>query len=110
MFRRLYSTAYRCPQKLITLVINFPNVNSTEWSPEWGGGTSLLAPINKSDTFNYYNDYGLFEDFREIHTTSYINNSCNIFVKTHNSWHCVYPINGPENKFRYSLTINIELL
>lgn len=93
--------------KYITLVVAM--VDAGEWKKSYGGGTSILWPKDKTQSFNDVNDYMEFDEMNELETYHFDTNQCVIFVKTFNSWHAVEPITAPSRDvFRKSLTINIE--
>lgn len=95
------------PKKLVTMVI--PVLREGEWDPAWGGGTSVVMPKDRRKTFNRVNDYLEFEDVEEVRTYPFEPNQCLVFVKTHNSWHAVWPMTGNDPTIlRRTLTINIE--
>ena len=94
------------PQKLITLVVYMARPG--EWDPAWGGGTSMLKPKDIRKNYNHLNVYLKFEETECLHTYPYLGNGCVVFIKTFNSYHAVYPIQGSADVLRKSLTINIE--
>ena len=92
--------------KLVTIVI--PILKENEWDKNWGGNTSILEPIDEKMNFNQTNKYLKFNQVKTINEMAFQKNSSTIFIKTFNSLHCVFPMKGPINKLRKSLTINIE--
>jgi hypothetical protein len=96
------------PKKVITMVI--PMLSENEWREDaWGGGTALVWPKDKTKTFNLMNHYLDFDDVERIKTFPFEANQCLVFIKTHNSWHAVWPMTGDDPKtLRKTLTINIE--
>lgn len=95
------------PTKLATLVMSF--VRDGEWDEAaWGGGTSVVAPKDRSRIYNYHNRYMEFDETEVLKTYPFAPNQCLLFVKTYNSWHSVLPMTGPESALRKTLTINIE--
>jgi hypothetical protein len=96
------------PEKIITIVI--PILNENEWKKEWGGGTSMLEPIDEKNYFNQQNKYLNFDEVRPLKNLPFESNNSTLFIKTFNSLHCVYPIQGPDTILRKSLTINIQTL
>jgi hypothetical protein len=94
------------PDKLITLVLSV--AANGEWNPAWGGGTAMLKPKDVSLNFNFVNRQMEFDDCMPIETYPFRSNQCLVFVKTFNSFHAVYPMNGPKSAMRRTLTINIE--
>jgi hypothetical protein len=92
--------------KLITLVVYMPREG--EWDPRYGGGTSILRPRDVRRNFNQLNVQVGFDDVECLHTYPYLPNTCVLFIKTFNSYHAVYPMTGPPDLMRRSLTINIE--
>lgn len=95
------------PNKLITIVI--PILKNSQWDKTWGGNTSMLEPKDDKMNFNYNNKYLKFDEVKVINQMEFKENSSTIFIKTFNSLHCVFPMKGPEDQLRKSLTINIEL-
>lgn len=95
------------PRKIVTLVVPMTEKNS--WNSSWGGGTEILVPLNEEDSYNFQNRQSDFSSFKTVICHEFIPNRGLLFVKTHNSWHGVRPIDGPPNFWRRSLTINIEI-
>jgi len=96
------------PAKLITLVVAM--VPPGEWTPDYGGGTSVVWPRDKTRSFNFRNVFLEFDEVETLARYEFGSNQCLIFVKTFNSWHAVEPISAPRpDMFRRSLTINIEI-
>lgn len=97
------------PRKLVTMVLTM--VRPGEWQQEWGGGTSVSLPKDRSLIYNQQNKYLEFEDMETIRTYEFAPNQCVLFIKTYNSWHHVAPIAAPSpDILRRTLTINIERL
>lgn len=95
------------PTKLVTMVVS--TIRDGEWAEaEWGGGTSVVIPKDRSRIYNHYNKYMSFEDVDVVRTFPFNPNQCLLFIKTYNSWHSVQPMRGPETAHRKTLTINIE--
>ena len=92
--------------KLITLVVYMPRRG--EWDPSYGGGTSILRHRDVRRNFNQLNVQVGFDEVECLHTYPYLPNTCVLFIKTFNSYHAVYPMQGPPELMRRSLTINIE--
>ncbi len=92
--------------KLITLVVYMPRPG--EWDQRFGGGTSILRARDPRRNFNQLNMQLAFDDVECLHTYPYLPNTCVLFIKTFNSYHAVYPMQGPADLMRRSLTINIE--
>ena len=93
------------PKKIITIVINILDPN--EWEDNWGGGTSIVKPKDKNENYNYLNKQFEFNQIENIKTFKYTPNQAVLFVKTFNSFHCVYPIKSTNpNSLRRTLTIN----
>jgi hypothetical protein len=82
------------PRKVVTLVLSL--MKEGEWSPDWGGGTSICTPKDRRLLSNYSNEYLDFDDVEVVDTFPFVANACVIFVKTSVSWHCVTPINLPD--------------
>ncbi|MGH8487904.1 MAG: hypothetical protein ACREXS_03250 [Gammaproteobacteria bacterium] len=79
------------PRKVVTLVLSL--MKDGEWNPDWGGGTSICTPKDRTLYSNYSNQYLDFDDVEVIETFPFVPNACLMFVKTSVSWHCVTPIN-----------------
>jgi len=95
------------PSKVVTMVI--PILRAGEWQEEYGGGTSVVMPKDRTRSFNYMNDYMDFEEVDCVRTYPFEPNQCLVFVKTYNSWHAVWPMKGNDQTIlRRTLTINIE--
>lgn len=95
------------PNKLITLVISM--MEPGEWNMDWGGGTSICLPKDRTRVFNHLNKAMPFDAVETLKTFPFEPNQCVLFVKTYNSWHHVAPMTGPDgNALRKTLTINIE--
>lgn len=95
------------PSKVITMVI--PMLREGEWKEEYGGGTSVVMPKDRTRSFNYMNGYMDFDEVDCVRTYPFEPNQCLVFVKTYNSWHAVWPMTGNDpNVLRRTLTINIE--
>jgi hypothetical protein len=95
------------PKKIITMVVTM--VKRGEWREEWGGGTTVVWPKDKTKIFNRMNAYLDFDDVTTLKTFPFEPNQCLVFVKTNNSWHAVPPMTGNDPSIvRRTLTINIE--
>lgn len=94
------------PNKLVTLVLSM--IKDNEWKQEWGGGTNVLLPTDRTKVYNQMNGQLPFEKMDHIKTFPFVENQCVLFVKTYNSWHSVMPMTGPAEGLRKTLTINIE--
>jgi hypothetical protein len=95
------------PKKVITMVI--PMLRDGEWDDSWGGGTTVVWPLDKKKVFNRMNSYLDFDKVKPLNTYPFEPNQCLVFVKTSNSWHAVWPMTGKDpNVLRRTLTINIE--
>jgi len=95
------------PSKVVTMVI--PILREGEWKEEYGGGTSVVMPKDRTRSFNQMNDYMDFEEVDCVRTYPFEPNQCLVFVKTYNSWHAVWPMTGNDQTIlRRTLTINIE--
>lgn len=92
--------------KVITLVIYMNN--EKYWDEGYGGETSICETVDSSNVFNLKNEYFDFDKVKKIRDVPVKNNSGNLFIKTFNSWHCVFPMQGPAESLRNTLTINIE--
>lgn len=97
------------PKKLITLVVSI--LEASEWSSEWGGGTQVCFPKDRTRSFNQTNEYLDFAEVETLRDYAFRPNQCLLFIKTYNSWHHVQPMTAPEGSpMRKTLTINIERL
>lgn len=95
------------PSKIVTMVI--PILAEGEWDPAYGGGTSIVWPKDRSRSFNFSNSYMDFDEVECLKSYAFEPNQCLVFVKTHNSWHAVWPMTGNDARvLRKTLTINIE--
>jgi len=95
------------PAKVVTMVI--PILRKDEWKEEYGGGTSVVWPKDRSRSFNLTNGYLDFDEVDCVQTYPFEPNQCLVFVKTYNSWHAVWPMTGNDPSIlRRTLTINIE--
>ena len=93
--------------KMVTMVI--PILREGEWKSEFGGGTSVVWPKDRSRSFNRANGYMDFDEVECLRTYPFEPNQCLVFVKTYNSWHAVWPMTGNDPTIlRRTLTINIE--
>jgi hypothetical protein len=92
--------------KLVTLVLAM--CRPGEWNPQWGGGTDVLRPKDRTANFNYLNRQMEFADMEVLDTFAFEPNQCVSFIKTFNSHHSVRPMTGPANALRRTLTVNIE--
>jgi hypothetical protein len=94
------------PRKVVTLVLSL--MKEGEWMPDWGGGTSVCRPKDKSLYSNYANRYLDFDEVEVIDTFPFAPNAGVMFVKTSVSWHCVTPINLPDDApFRKTVAISL---
>jgi len=95
------------PKKIITLVMTM--VQPGEWKDEWGGGTQVCWPKDRTKSYNFVNKYMQFDEVDVLSSYGFVPNQCIIFVKTYNSWHQVAPMQAPDPSIlRRTLTINIE--
>jgi hypothetical protein len=94
------------PGKIITLVLSM--CEGSEWNPAWGGGTTILKPVDRSRSYNWLNRQLQFDECETVETHLFVPNQCVVFVKTYNSLHAVHPMTGPPGVMRRTLTINIE--
>ena len=94
-------------RKAVTMVV--PMLEDNEWDGSWGGGTSVVQPKDPTRLFNRANAYADFGDVENVKTVPFLPNQCLIFVKTYNSWHAVWPMEGGDkSKLRKTLTVNID--
>ncbi len=97
------------PGKIITLV--FSILAPEQWNQDWGGGTQVCLPKDRTRIYNQVNNRMDFDAVDIVHSYPFNANQCILFIKTYNSWHQVAPISGPkEAPPRKTLTINIERL
>ena len=95
------------PSKVVTMVI--PILREGEWNDEYGGGTSVVWPKDRTRSYNFTNGYMDFDEVECLRTYPFEPNQCLVFVKTYNSWHAVWPMTGNDPTIlRRTLTINIE--
>ena len=95
------------PSKVVTMVI--PILRENEWNEDYGGGTSVVWPKDRTRSYNYTNGYLDFDEVDCVRTYPFEPNQCLVFVKTYNSWHAVWPMTGNDPTIlRRTLTINIE--
>jgi len=93
--------------KIITLVLT---MDDGTWDKSWGGGTEISDVLSDKDYFNVVNASLDFSKVAPIETIEFVPNQLSIFLKTHNSWHCVRPMSGPSEARRKTITINIEII
>ncbi len=95
------------PSKVVTMVI--PILREGEWKDDYGGGTSIVWPKDRTRSYNFTNAYMDFDEVDCVRTFPFEPNQCLVFVKTYNSWHAVWPMTGNDPTIlRRTLTINIE--
>ena len=95
------------PSKVVTMVI--PILREGEWNDDYGGGTSVVWPKERTRSYNQTNAYMDFDEVECLRTYPFEPNQCLVFVKTYNSWHAVWPMTGNDSSIlRRTLTINIE--
>src|SRR3546814_9097692 len=82
--------------KAVTMVI--PMLREGEWKAEYGGGTSVVWPKDRSRSFNLVNGYLDFDEVDCLKTYPFEANQCLVFVKTYNSWHAVWPMTGNDSR------------
>lgn len=92
-------------RKMVTLVLSF--IKKDEWKDEWGGGTDVVMPKDRTKTFCIDGQLPL-EQTERLKTFPFNENQAVLFVKTYNSWHAVNPMTGPAEGLRKTVTINIE--
>lgn len=94
------------PSKIVTLTLSM--VRPGEWDTRWGGGIDIGYAKDERFAYNQLNTQADFDDLDWIDTFEFVPNSVVVFVKTYNSWHCVRPIQGPDDgTMRRNLVINI---
>jgi len=93
------------PGKIITLVLAFPRIG--EWQMEYGGGTSIVEPLDDRHYYNYYNRSLRFDEVRVRRVVAYQPNQAMLFIKTFNSWHAVMPTSGADHLWRKTVTVNV---
>ncbi len=80
-----------------------------DWIDNCNGGTNLLKPKNKNQTFNFINNTMNFDEVELVKSIPFDRNQFLIFLKTFNSLHSVGPMTGQdESKYRNSLTLTLE--
>lgn len=95
------------PNKTVVLVLAI--LEEGEWNPEYGGGTAIVRPKDRTKIYNVMNHYLDFGEVDVMQTFPFQPNQCVVFVQTFNSWHAVCPMTGDDpGKLRRTLTINIE--
>lgn len=94
------------PAKMVTFVISF--MHPGEWQQEWGGGTEVVMPKDRTLVYNQSNFPLPVEEVDVLKTFPFVPNQAVLFIKTYNSWHAVHPMTGPEGKLRKTVTLNIE--
>lgn len=95
------------PNKIITMVVSV--VEPGEWKQEWGGGTEICMPKDRTRIYNHMNRYMKFDEVETTKAFPFMPNQNIVFIKTYNSWHQVSPIRGGKAApMRRTLTINIE--
>lgn len=95
------------PSKAATIIVSMARAG--EWQADWGGGTSVNRPKDIRLNYNKMNATKDFDEMEVVETYPFVPNQAIVFVKTHNSWHCVEPIRAPgADALRRTLTINIE--
>src|SRR5690625_292380 len=96
------------PSKIITLVFSMADEQG-DWDPAWGGGLDVNVPKDERLAYNYHNKLADFSEMEIVKSFAYQPNQCVVFVKTHDSWHSIRPMQGqglPD--LRKTLTIVIE--
>ena len=81
------------PSKVVTMVI--PILRQNEWNEDYGGGTSVVWPKDRTSSYNLTNTYLDFDEVDCVRTYPFEPNQCLVFVKTYNS--CLPPgwMRGP---------------
>ncbi|MDF2094360.1 2OG-Fe(II) oxygenase [Aquibaculum arenosum] len=96
------------PSKIITLVFSMAD-EAEAWDPAWGGQLDVNVPKDERWAYNYHNTLSDFSDMEVVKSFDYQPNQCVVFVKTHDSWHSIRPMQGQgEPALRKTLTIVIE--
>lgn len=96
------------PSKIITLVFSMAD-EGEGWNPAWGGELDVNVPKEDRWIYNYHNRLADFADMEVVKSFAYQPNQCLVFVKTHNSWHSIRPMQGHGiAALRKTLTIVIE--
>jgi len=104
-------------QKLFSLLMYFPEPG---WKKEYGGSTEFYRIKESADAekwthwetkkFNKEEDYNVFkEDMTSFYTAEYKPNNLAGFVKSHNSYHDVPPLQCPEGMSRNCLNVNFRI-
>lgn len=95
------------PNKIITLI--FSMFDEGEWNDQWGGSTEVLRPKDIKKNFNFLNKQMPFEEMERVSAFEFNPNQAIVFIKTFNSHHAVWPMTGPKDVFRKTLTVNLEI-
>ena len=92
-------------KKIITLVLYFP----FDWESEWNGGfVTFKHKTNPNGNFNGRGNGDIkWTEVETLREFDFVDNRCMIMVRSPNSLHGVKPIQGPTEKYRTSVTINI---
>lgn len=91
------------PSKIMTIVINFDGAGDG-----FEGGTSVVEPKDERKIHNPSNTYLEFDAVTEVRRVNFKRNCGLFFIRTDNSWHCVFPISGLPGTYRRSININID--
>lgn len=96
------------PSKIITLVFSMAD-EEENWDPAWGGELDVNLPKDDRWAYNYHNRLADFAEMEVARSFAYRPNQCVVFVKTHDSWHSIRPMQGHGvPALRKTLTIVIE--
>lgn len=92
-------------KKLVSLII--PIVSDDDWKDNGIGGMSVCYPKRKEFIYNQVNKPLLLEEVEIIRKYEFLANSCVLFPKTFNSWHCVEKVFNPHVLYRRSIVIQL---
>lgn len=95
------------PNKILTMVVGFND--DDELDDIEGAELKLCEAVDPSKSYNYVNNYLGFNDINVLEKVLPTPNRALLFIKTHNSFHCVGPMKGPTGALRKTITINVEL-
>ena len=95
------------PNKILTIVVGFNE--DDELDDIESAELKLCEAVDPSKSYNIANNYLSFDDVNVVKKVLPTPNRAVLFIKTHNSLHCVGPMRGPEGALRKTITINIEL-
>jgi hypothetical protein len=95
------------PNKILTMVVGFNEDN--ELDDIEGAECKLCEAVDPSKSYNNVNNYMRFDEINVLKKVPITPNRALLFIKTHNSLHCVGPMKGPTGALRKTITINLDL-